>query len=97
MGGVHDAAECDAVHRLGQSQFSSRAKSNTRECYRCGKPDHLANECPYKSYNCRKCGKVGHLQKTCRAKEARSAKPKTAEVRQVCICQHAAGGQAVED
>jgi hypothetical protein len=96
VGGVHNA-ECEEVHRLGH--FSNHAKSNsTRECYRCGKPDHLANECPYKGYNCRKCGKVGHMKKTCRsAKDARSTKPKTAEVRQVCICQHAAGGQAAED
>ncbi len=58
---VGEDEEC--VHKLQLQQTRQR---DTRECYRCGNPGHLANSCPYSSLSCRRCGKKGHLEKKCR-------------------------------
>ena len=37
-------------------------------CYRCGKTDHDARNCRFKTYICRQCGKTGHLKAVCRSR-----------------------------
>ena len=38
----------------------------TNECYRCGKPDHRAAQCPFRGAKCHNCGKQGHIRRMCR-------------------------------
>ena len=38
-------------------------------CYRCGNPDHLADECRFKDVTCHQCGKLGHIRSVCRNKK----------------------------
>ncbi|XP_028177592.1 uncharacterized protein K02A2.6-like [Ostrinia furnacalis] len=40
-------------------------KDLSGKCFRCGKPDHRANECGAINSTCRKCQKVGHLARVC--------------------------------
>jgi len=42
-----------------------RAPADTRKCYRCGDPRHLANVCRFKGVKCNQCGVTGHLSKVC--------------------------------
>ena len=42
--------------------------STAKVCYRCGKTDHGAATCKYKSAKCHACQKIGHLARVCRAK-----------------------------
>ena len=36
-----------------------------QKCYRCGKMNHKANNCHFKSAKCHNCGKVSHLKTVC--------------------------------
>ena len=39
-----------------------------RQCFRCGRPDHLAPDCPMKDRECHYCHKIGYLAHVCFAK-----------------------------
>ena len=39
-----------------------------RQCFRCGRPNHLAPDCPMKDRECHYCHKIGHLAHVCFAK-----------------------------
>lgn len=47
------------------TQQSSFSTPETRKCFRCGDPSHLATTCPHKNRTCNYCHKVGHLSKIC--------------------------------
>ena len=58
-----------AVHKL-ESEKSSRTIVTLppkKACHRCGKNNHLADNCFYKEAICNKCKKKGHLAKVCRS------------------------------
>ena len=42
--------------------------STANSCYRCGKTDHEAAICKFKTAKCHACQKIGHLARVCRAK-----------------------------
>ena len=48
---------------------SSDTEKTTIICYRCGKPDHKANDCRYKNSSCNYCNIKGHLESVCRKKQ----------------------------
>ncbi len=50
--------------------------SSSRECYRCGSRNHLANDrsCPAASAQCNNCQKMGHYSRVCRSGQARSVR-----------------------
>ena len=48
----------------------STGKGNvSSECYRCGKPGHLATVCRFKDSKCYLCGKIGHLKQVCKSRQ----------------------------
>lgn len=51
-----------------KSKESSRNRTENFHCFRCGSPNHLANnwKCPAKNAICRKCNKKGHFLKLCK-------------------------------
>ena len=51
-------------HRRGKPQ--GRGQSG-KSCYRCGRDNHLAAQCPHLETTCFLCGKKGHLKKLCRS------------------------------
>lgn len=70
------AKEIDSVNKLnfknkGRKKYEKKSEkctlntSNKKKCYRCGNPNHSANECTYKNVKCNFCNKVGHLRKVC--------------------------------
>ena len=90
VGAGGDVGGCgsEEVHRLHQ-QPARGGKTDTRECFKCGKVGHISPKCPYASYTCHRCGKVGHLEKRCRLPEkpgASRAAPRAASVHRVCTC-----------
>ena len=62
--------------RKGMPQATSQVRKakNTGKtnatCYRCGKPDHRANDCRFKHMVCNYCSLKGHLEKVCKKKQA---------------------------
>lgn len=57
-------------------QHYSREKN--QQCYRCGKDNHQANECFYRTETCHGCGKIGHLKRVCKKKQNDKAQMVTA-------------------
>ena len=47
----------------------------TGACYRCGKADHRATHCPFKTASCHNCGKVGHIKRACRLRQRQKPNP----------------------
>ncbi len=37
-------------------------------CYRCGRPNHSAEDCRFKTAECHNCGKQGHIASVCRSR-----------------------------
>ena len=69
-------AEKMPIHQLesgGKSSKLGTPKSSSsplrKACYRCGKNDHVADNCYYKEAVCNKCKRKGHLAKVCRTKQ----------------------------
>lgn len=48
-------------------------RTKTKECYRCGATDHLANKCKHRTTKCHYCSKEGHLSKMCLKKKRDNA------------------------
>ena len=81
-----EAAHCDAAKMIstpeavnfvsnkkipGNRQVSE-ARSESGNCFCCGKPNHRASECRYKGYKCHNCGRTGHLKSICKLKNTRN-------------------------
>ena len=67
-----DENSAEPVQRLQDSEPRSRnpRKEDTgtptyQKCYRCGKTNHKANNCRFKTVKCHNCGKIGHLKAVC--------------------------------
>ena len=54
-------------NRPGLSDTEKKRRSVMKgKCYRCGSPDHMANNCSVaKDVKCKKCSTVGHTQAAC--------------------------------
>ena len=52
------------VHKV---QSSGKLLTAAVACYRCGKSNHLAQQCRFKTVKCHGCGKIGHIVKVCRS------------------------------
>ena len=55
-----------------QSQMDTKKSygNNSRQCYRCGNPNHMLNQCKVpSSVVCHNCSKKGHLRAACKAKQ----------------------------
>ncbi|PNX69652.1 hypothetical protein L195_g056836, partial [Trifolium pratense] len=50
---------------VGNGANRNQNQEFTRRCFKCGKPDHLANSCPVDRIVCFKCGNVGHMSRDC--------------------------------
>lgn len=70
------------VHQINKAFVSSNTK--TRNCFRCGRDDHLANDdkCRAKDAECRKCKKIGHYAKCCKSSAAERVDSKVKAVHQ---------------
>ena len=51
------------------SATERRCQTKTKEFYRCGSQEHLANRCKFIKSTCHYCRKEGHLQKMCQKKK----------------------------
>ena len=54
------------VHKV-QSTGKLPTAAAAVACYRCGKSNHLAQQCRFKTVKCHGCGKIGHIVKVCRS------------------------------
>ena len=55
-------AQVEEVHKL---QSTGKPPTSAVACFRCGKSNHLAQQCRFKAVKCHGCGKIGHLVKVC--------------------------------
>ena len=57
--------------RFQKSKIAKQTRPSSSpqpSCFRCGNPNHLANNCEVtKGKTCRKCGKLGHFSTVCRS------------------------------
>jgi len=51
---------------VGKLFVASPRQEGGTSCYRCGKRDHRAAQCPFRSACCHNCGKRGHIKPVCR-------------------------------
>ncbi|XP_013172204.1 PREDICTED: uncharacterized protein K02A2.6-like [Papilio xuthus] len=54
--------QAGGLHRVAAG--ATRPRRNV--CWRCGKDEHTADKCSYKSFKCYKCYNIGHLAKMCK-------------------------------
>ncbi|XP_052561925.1 uncharacterized protein LOC128092329 [Culex pipiens pallens] len=59
----------EEVNKIARTTSASKNKAN-RECYRCERSGHYANDenCPALNRKCERCGFVGHFKKRCNTK-----------------------------
>ena len=38
--------------------------------FRCGRRDHVADVCQFKTARCHRCGKLGHIVRVCRSRQS---------------------------
>ena len=43
--------------------------SGNNSCYRCGRSDHISNDCKHKKAKCHDCDKIDHLRNSCRSEK----------------------------
>ena len=59
--------DINKVHARNTFKKSTGKGGASSECYRCGKPGHLATACRFKDSKCYLCGKIGHLKQVCKS------------------------------
>ena len=71
---LHKARAAEAVYKETQGMKDTTGRvaalrvSSSKACFRCGKSDHVATNCKFKTAKCHECQKVGHLPRVCMAK-----------------------------
>ena len=67
QGGNKKNNNTNSGNRPGLSDTEKKRRSVMKgKCYRCGSPDHMANNCSVaKDFKCKKCNAVGHTQAAC--------------------------------
>ena len=57
-------------HNRSNDRSRSISRNQSTDCYRCGKPNHYANNSECKAINakCRYCDKIGHYDTVCKSK-----------------------------
>ncbi len=58
------------IHKFYTQQPPSKEKPL---CYRCGRPNHSADGCKFKTAECHNCGKQGHIAPVCRSRPKRDS------------------------
>ena len=58
----------EEVHAVAKRSTDKRPG----KCFRCGKRNHTAGQCPHIESVCYNCGKKGHMQRTCHPSTAKS-------------------------
>ena len=61
--------DINKVHARNTFKKSTGKGCVSSECYRCGKPGHLATACRFKDSKCYLCGKIGHLKQVCKSRQ----------------------------
>jgi hypothetical protein len=65
----------NAVPPRSENYKSQRsAVYDDRQCWRCGKANHVPAKCKFKNVDCFNCGRDGHIQRMCRNKNKRDSK-----------------------
>ncbi|KAJ8046093.1 Cellular nucleic acid-binding protein [Holothuria leucospilota] len=54
-----------------RNQQGNASKPKFKPCYRCGKDNHLPDDCYFKDKLCNNCGKKGHISKVCRSRKVK--------------------------
>jgi len=68
---LRKACAAEAVDKETQSMWDSSDNAATlninspKACFCCGKSDHMAANCKFKTARCRECQRVGHLASVC--------------------------------
>uniref|UniRef100_A0A914UPP6 RNA-directed DNA polymerase n=1 Tax=Plectus sambesii TaxID=2011161 RepID=A0A914UPP6_9BILA len=63
------SADFQSVNQIQKSKSSAGDHS----CYRCGKTNHLPDNCRFRNERCNACNKQGHIAKVCRSKSQQSS------------------------
>ena len=72
--------ESDPTATLKTIVSPTKYPSN-RPCYCCGRNNHTAENCKFKSSTCHSCGKAGHIAPVCRSNPTKGKKPQKPPLR----------------
>ena len=73
---IKDTKEQQGATGGAENVNKMRKSGDNKPCYRCGKSNHVSDDCNFKNTKCNNCGKIGHIYRKCKQEKVRRKKPK---------------------
>ena len=68
---INDTKELQGVTGGAENVNKMRKSGDNKQCYRCGKSNHVSDDCYFKTTKCNNCGKIGHIYRKCKQEKVR--------------------------
>ena len=71
---IKDTKELQGATGGAENVNKMRKSGDNKPCYRCGKSNHVSDDCYFKNTKCNNCGKIGHIYCKCKQEKVRRKK-----------------------
>ena len=71
---IKDTKELQGAMGVAENVNKMRNSGDNKPCYRCGKSNHVSDDCYFKNTKCNNCGKIGHIYRKCKQEKVQKKK-----------------------